>query len=186
MALLPPQFSPSLKPNPARRKRLPALLLCAVVLCAALPAQAKQFVHYVTSAEPGTIVIDTPRRRLFFVLGDDRAIEYPVGVPKRGWGWSGSAAVNGKYVRPDWVPPPEVLDEQPLLPRFVRGGAPNNPMGARAITLDRSEVAIHGSTRRMRATIGGAASHGCIRMYNEDVIDLYNRVHVGTPVLMLP
>ncbi len=168
------------------RKRLIAALFFAAPLCGAHPAQAKQFVRYETGAEPGTVVIDTARRRLFFVLGDGRAIEYPVGVPKRGWGWSGSASVNGKYVRPDWVPPPEVLEEEPFLPRHVRGGAPNNPMGARAITLDRSEVAIHGSTRRMRATIGGAASHGCIRMYNEDVVDLYNRVHVGTPVLMLP
>jgi lipoprotein-anchoring transpeptidase ErfK/SrfK len=163
-----------------------AAFLVAAGFCGAPSAQARQSVRYETSAEPGTVVIDAARRRLFFVLGGGRAIEYRIGAPKRGWEWSGSASVNGKYVRPDWIPPPEVLEEEPFLPRHVRGGAPNNPMGARAITLDRSEVAIHGSTKKMRATIGGAVSHGCIRMYNEDVIDLYDRVHVGTPVLMLP
>lgn len=163
-----------------------AAFLVVAAFCGAPPAQARRVVHYETSAGPGSIVIDAMRRRLFFVLGGGRAIEYPVGVGKRGWEWSGSASVNGKYVRPDWVPPQEVLQVEPFLPRHVRGGAPNNPMGARAITLDRSEVAIHGSTRKMRATIGGAASHGCIRMYNEDVIDLYSRVQIGAPVLMLP
>ncbi|MGO9943312.1 MAG: L,D-transpeptidase [Rhodoblastus sp.] len=164
---------------------LVALLLAAVV---ALPqtGAAKEFVRYETTATPGTIVIDTSRRRLFFVLGEGRAISYPVGVARRGAEWSGTASVNGKYVRPDWIPPPEVKIEEPFLPDRVRGGAPNNPMGARAITLDRSDIAIHGSTQRMRASIGGAVSHGCIRMRNEDVIDLYDRVHVGTPVLMLP
>jgi lipoprotein-anchoring transpeptidase ErfK/SrfK len=149
-------------------------------------AAAKQFVRYETSAAPGTIVINPQRRRLYFVLGGGRAIAYPVGVPKRGWTWSGSASVNGKYKWPDWVPPPAVLVEDPHLPRFVRGGSPHNPMGARAITLSEFEVAIHGSTRRMRRSIGHAASHGCIRMRNEDVIDLYRRVHIGTPVVMLP
>lgn len=147
---------------------------------------AREQVRYETSAAPGTIVIDTTRRKLFFVLGDGKAISYPVGVPRRGAEWSGSASVNGKYVRPDWIPPAEVKAEAPSLPDRVRGGAPNNPMGARAITLDRSDIAIHGSTQRMRASIGGAVSHGCIRMRNEDVIDLYDRVGVGTPVLMLP
>lgn len=163
-------------------------ILVAALLLFAQPQAgvAKEIVRYDRSAAPGTIVIDTPRRKLFLVLGAGRAIAYPVGVPKRGWEWSGTASVNGKYVRPDWAPPPEVRVEEPNLPYRVRGGAPNNPMGARAITLDRANVAIHGSTQRMRATIGGAASHGCIRMRNEDVIDLYDRVHVGTPVLMLP
>jgi lipoprotein-anchoring transpeptidase ErfK/SrfK len=150
------------------------------------PAAAKEIVRYQTDAASGTIVIDASRRKLFFVLGDGKAIAYPVGVPRRGAEWSGTASVNGKFVRPDWIPPPEVKEEEPLLPERVKGGAPNNPMGARAITLDRSDIAIHGSTQRMRASIGGAVSHGCIRMRNEDVIDLYGRVAVGTPVLMLP
>jgi lipoprotein-anchoring transpeptidase ErfK/SrfK len=162
-------------------------LLLLVVLSAPLkPAKAKEVARYQTSAAPGTIVIDPSRRKLYFVLGDGRSISYPIGAPRRGDEWSGSAAVTGKYVWPDWVPPPEVKIEEPFLPDRVAGGAPNNPMGARAITLDRSGVAIHGSTRKMRATIGGAVSHGCIRMRNEDVIDLYNRVGIGTPVIMLP
>ncbi len=154
----------------------------------ALPgaATAKQYVRYPGSVAAGTIVIDSARRKLFFILGDGRAIAYPVGVAKRGWEWSGGARVNGKFVRPAWTPPTEVREEEPSLPDLVRGGASNNPMGARAITLDRSEIAIHGSTQRMRRTIGGAFSHGCIRMRNEDVIDLYDRVSVGTPVIMEP
>lgn len=169
------------------RKRVAAALFVAAALCVPPSiAQAKKIVHYETEAGPGTIVIEAARRKLFFVLGGGRAIEYRVGVPRHGAEWSGETYVNGKYVRPAWAPTPEIKEEEPWLPDEINGGAPNNPMGARAITLERSEVAIHGSTRRMRATIGGAASHGCIRMYNEDVIDLYKRVHIGTPVLMLP
>jgi lipoprotein-anchoring transpeptidase ErfK/SrfK len=160
--------------------------LLAGVLTLPGAGAAREKVRYETSAAPGTIVIDTARRKLFFVLGGGKAISYPVGVPRRGAEWSGSASVNGKYVRPDWIPPAEVKAEAPHLPDRVRGGASNNPMGARAITLDRSDIAIHGSTQRMRASIGGAVSHGCIRMRNEDVIDLYDRVRVGTPVLMTP
>jgi lipoprotein-anchoring transpeptidase ErfK/SrfK len=158
----------------------------AAALASPTAAAAKETVRYDTAAPPGAIVIDSTRRRLYFVLGDGKAIAYPVGVPRRGAEWSGSASVNGKFVRPDWIPPAEVKQENPALPDRIRGGAANNPMGARAITLDRTDVAIHGSTQRMRATIGGAVSHGCIRMRNEDVVDLYDRVHIGTPVLMLP
>ncbi|MGO8739635.1 L,D-transpeptidase [Rhodoblastus sp.] len=181
-----PSFDRTLKPNATPRKGLRTALALFAGLAIAPAAQGKQVVHYETSAEAGTVVIDAARRRLFFVLGDGRAIAYPVGVPRHGAEWSGETSVSGKYVRPDWEPPSSVKVEEPALPDLVRGGAPNNPMGARAITLYRSEIAIHGSTQRMRASIGGAVSHGCIRMYNEDVIDLFNRVHVGTPVLMLP
>ncbi len=163
-----------------------AALLLAGVLIQPRSGAAKESVHYETSASSGTIVIDASRRKLYFVLGGGKAIVYPVGVPRRGAEWSGTASVNGKFVRPDWIPPSEVRIEEPFLPERVKGGASNNPMGARAITLDRSDIAIHGSTQRMRASIGGAVSHGCIRMRNEDVIDLYNRIDVGTPVLMLP
>ncbi len=178
-------FFRNLRPNASFRKRLSALGL--LFLCV-LPQKvwAGTVVPYVTEAAPGTIVINANQRKLFFVLGGGKAVSYPIGAPRHGDEWSGRATVNGKFVRPDWIPPPEVKIEEPFLPDRVKGGAPNNPMGARAITLDRTDIAIHGSTRRMRSTIGGAASHGCIRMFNEDVIDLYNRVHVGTPVVMLP
>ena len=160
------------------------ILILAAALARPPVAGAREVVRYQTDAWRGTIVIDAARRKLYLVLGGGEAIAYPVGVPKPGWEWSGSAYVNGKYVRPDWIPPESVLAVEPNLPRYVRGGASNNPMGARAITLDRSEVAIHGSTEHMRRSIGSAASHGCIRMRNEDVIDLYDRVSVGTPVIM--
>jgi lipoprotein-anchoring transpeptidase ErfK/SrfK len=107
-------------------------------------------------------------------------------VPKSGKEWSGYAAVNGKYVNPDWSPPSIVKQDHPELPNFIHGGSPRNPMGVRALTLDRDQVAIHGTTAKMRASIGSAASYGCIRMLNEDVADLYDRVSVGSPVMMVP
>lgn len=137
------------------------------------------------SAPPGTIVINAPQRKLYFVLDDRAAVRYPIAIPKKGREWSGSATVNGKFVNPDWVPPPCVKSDHPELPDFIPGGAPNNPMGARAITLDRFQVAIHGTTKKMRRSIGTAASYGCIRMLNEDVVDLFNRISIGTPVLMI-
>ena len=136
-------------------------------------------------APPGTIVINAPQRKLYFVLDDGAAVRYPIAIPKKGREWSGSATVNGKFVNPDWVPPPCVKADHPELPDFIPGGAPNNPMGARAITLDRFQVAIHGTTKKMRRSIGTAASYGCIRMLNEDVVDLFNRISIGTPVLMI-
>jgi lipoprotein-anchoring transpeptidase ErfK/SrfK len=135
---------------------------------------------------PGTIVISQRQHRLFFVVQAGEAIAYPVAVAKRGKEWSGYARVEGKFVEPAWSPPESVKRDHPELPEVIPGGSPNNPMGARAITLDRDEVAIHGTTRKMRASVGTAASYGCIRMFNEDVIDLYERVSVGAQVVMIP
>ena len=106
-------------------------------------------------------------------------------VAKPGKEWSGYARVDGKYVEPAWAPPTVVKRDHPELPDLIPGGSPHNPMGARAITLDRDEVAIHGTTAAMRPSVGTAASYGCIRMLNEDVIDLYDRVSVGAPVVMV-
>ena len=151
------------------------------------PAQAsRQMVRFEAGYAPGTIVIVQHQRKLYFTLGNGRAIRYPVAVGMRGRGWTGWASVDGKHVRPAWSPPAAVKRWNPRIPRVIPGGAPNNPMGARALTLTRSEIAIHGTTRSMRRSIGRAASFGCIRMYNEDVIDLFNRVSVGTPVVSLP
>ena len=141
-------------------------------------------VAFSPSIEPGTIVISARQRRLFLVVREGVAISYPVAVPKSGKEWSGYASVDGKYVNPDWSPPSIVKADHPELPNFIRGGSPHNPMGVRALTLDRYQVAIHGTTNRMRASIGTAASYGCIRMLNEDVTDLFDRVSVGSPVLM--
>jgi lipoprotein-anchoring transpeptidase ErfK/SrfK len=174
-----------------RLKQIPRPILIAVTLficVTALPqlGLAGKTVNFSEPAPPGTIVINAAERKLYFVLGEGIAIRYPIAVPKGGSEWSGSAAVNGKYVNPDWVPPPCVKADHPELPDLIPGGSPDNPMGARAITLDRFQVAIHGTTKKMRRSIGAAASYGCIRMLNEDVIDLFDRVRVGTPVLMIP
>ena len=135
------------------------------------------------SLPAGTLVISQSQRRLFLLQEDGMALSYPIAVGKAGKAWSGWARINGKHVQPDWAPPAMVKQANPRLPNLIRGGSPGNPMGARALTLDRDEIAIHGTTNSMRASIGTAASFGCIRMYNEDVVDLFDRVSVGTAVV---
>jgi lipoprotein-anchoring transpeptidase ErfK/SrfK len=167
-----------------------AALVCTMSAAAGMlsPAVAstQQTVRFSADFAPGTIVIVQHQRKLYLMLGDGRAIRYRVAVGKRGKGWTGWTRIEGKYVRPAWSPPAAVKQWNPRIPDMIPGGAPNNPMGERALTLTRSEIAIHGTTRSMRRSIGSAASFGCIRMLNEDVIDLYNRVSVGTPVVSLP
>jgi lipoprotein-anchoring transpeptidase ErfK/SrfK len=168
---------------------IPPLFAAVAALGAAvLPqsASARDTVSFSPEVEPGTIVISASQRRLFYVVRPGVAIRYPVAVPKRGKEWSGYASVDGKYLQPDWSPPSIVRADHPELPSLIRGGSPRNPMGVAALTLDRGEVAIHGTSAKMRASIGTAASYGCIRMLNEDVADLYSRVNVGSPVLMRP
>jgi len=133
----------------------------------------------------GTIVIRPREKRLYYTLGDGTAIRYPVAVARHGKEWQGTARVNGKYLNPDWAPPPVVRRAHPELPNLIKGGSPRNPMGIAALTLDRDEIAIHGTSNKMRASVGTSASYGCIRMLNEDVADLYKRVSVGTPVVMV-
>ena len=149
-------------------------------------ASARQMVSFKADYPAGTIVISQRERRLYLTLGDGRAIRYPVAVGKAGKAWSGWARVDGKHVNPAWSPPPVVKRDNPQLPDIIPGGSPSNPMGPRALTLDRSEIAIHGTTKSMRRSIGTAASYGCIRMYNEDIVDLFERVAVGTAVVSLP
>lgn len=156
----------------------------ALALSLAEPARAMQSAYVDPELAPGQIIISQSQRRLYFTLGDGRAIVYPVAVAKHGKEWFGRARVDGKYVEPAWSPPVSVKRDHPELPDVVAGGSPHNPMGARALTLDRDEIAIHGTTKAMRASVGGFASYGCIRMYNEDVIDLFSRVAVGAPVTM--
>ena len=167
------------------RYLLMSMLLIAGAIAFPEVGVAWEAVNFSPSVSPGTIVINAKERSFFFVVSEGAAIRYPIAVPKHGKEWSGTAAVNGKYANPDWAPPPSVKVDHPELPDFIRGGSPNNPMGARAITLDRFQVAIYGTTKKMRRSIGTAASYGCIRMLNEDVIDLFDRVRVGTPVLMI-
>ncbi len=143
----------------------------------------RQIVNYRTSEAPGTIIVDTPNTYLYFVLAGGKAVRYGIGVGREGFTWSGVKTVERKAEWPDWTPPPEMIQRQPYLPRFVAGG-PTNPLGARAMYLSGSVYRIHGTNAP--STIGGRVSSGCIRMVNEDVIDLYNRVHVGTKVVVLP
>jgi lipoprotein-anchoring transpeptidase ErfK/SrfK len=131
---------------------------------------------------PGTIVVRTNERRLYLVLGQGRAMAYPVGVGRAGMQWAGRAFIESKRVRPAWGPPPDIKRENPNLPDVIPGGAPNNPMGVAALVLNGGQYAIHGTNNP--GSIGGYVSHGCIRMYNQDVTDLYDRVSVGTPVIV--
>lgn len=153
------------------------------MLGAALPAAAREVVAFDPGVAPGTVVIRTGERRLYLVLGGGAALRYPVAVGKPGKQWSGTATIDGKYVRPAWSPPAEVKRDNPRLPDVIPGGSPRNPMGAAALTLDRGEYAIHGTNQP--GSIGRTASYGCIRMHNSDVVDLYGRVSVGTPVVVV-
>jgi lipoprotein-anchoring transpeptidase ErfK/SrfK len=131
---------------------------------------------------PGTIVVKTGERSLYYVLDEQRALRFPVGVGRSGKIWTGAARVEGKFVRPAWAPPQEIRREHPDLPEVIPGGAANNPMGEAALTLRGGEYAIHGTNRP--ASIGGFVSYGCIRMYNRDIRELYRLVAVGTPVIV--
>ena len=130
----------------------------------------------------GTIVIKTNQRRLYYVLGGGRAIAYPVGVGRAGKQWSGTSFIDGKRLKPAWSPPDDVRRDRPGLPAVIPGGAPGNPMGAAALTLSGGQYAIHGTNAP--GSIGGFVSYGCIRMHNSDILDLFERVHFGTPVVV--
>ena len=143
----------------------------------------RQVVDYRTSEVPGTIIIDTPNTHLYLVLGNGKAIRYGIGVGRDGFTWSGTQTISRKAEWPDWTPPAEMIARQPYLPRYMAGG-PGNPLGARAMYLGNTIYRIHGTNDP--STIGGRVSSGCIRMTNEDVIDLYGRVNIGTKVVVLP
>jgi lipoprotein-anchoring transpeptidase ErfK/SrfK len=145
-------------------------------------AQAHDIVSVKDSYGPGTIVIRTGERRLYYFVGAGEAIRYPVGVGRAGMQWSGTASINGKYIEPAWSAPASIRRDYRSLPSVVPGGSSHNPMGAAAMTLSRGEYAIHGTNAP--GTIGGFVSHGCIRMHNEDIMDLYSRVGVGTRVVV--
>jgi lipoprotein-anchoring transpeptidase ErfK/SrfK len=132
---------------------------------------------------PGTIVVRTGERRLYLMVGSGQAIRYPVGVGKAGMQWSGTAFIDGKYISPAWSAPESIRRDYRRLPVVVPGGSPRNPMGVAAMTLSGGgQYAIHGTNAP--GTIGGYVSHGCIRMFNADITDLYNRVSIGTPVVV--
>ena len=187
--------------------REPALLFAALtVLAGAGPAQAERLdirdmfgggpnfrysgqsspiprttVSYPTNHAPGTIVIDTAERRLYLVLGNGQALRYGIGVGRDGFRWRGTHRITAKKEWPSWTPPSQMLARRPDLPRHMAGGI-DNPLGARAMYLGSTLYRIHGSNEP--ETIGQAVSSGCFRMTNDDVTDLYDRVAVGTTVVV--
>lgn len=146
------------------------------------PRFFKQVVPYSGNEKAGTVIVDTPSKYLYLVQSDGKAMRYGIGVGRPGFTWSGVKTVSQKREWPDWRPPEEMLRRRPDLPTYMAGG-PNNPLGARALYLGSSLYRIHGSNEPW--TIGQSVSSGCIRMRNEDVIDLYERVKVGTKVLVI-
>jgi lipoprotein-anchoring transpeptidase ErfK/SrfK len=162
-------------------KRSALVALAATVLASATgAASAREMVAFDAAVQPGTILIRTGERRLYLVLGNGTAVRYPVAVGRPGKQWFGQRAIDGKYVHPAWSPPAEVKRDNPKLPNVIPGGSPRNPMGVAAMTLSGGEYAIHGTN--MPGSVGGFVSYGCIRMYNQDILDLYSRVSVGTSV----
>jgi lipoprotein-anchoring transpeptidase ErfK/SrfK len=166
MAALPPEVRPETEPA----KEL-------------APQFRRTLVDYRTNEPAGTVIIDTPNTHLYLVLGNGKALRYGVGVGREGFTWSGVERVTKMLEWPDWTPPEEMIVRQPYLPRFMAGGE-TNPLGARALYLGNTIYRIHGTNQP--STIGTFVSSGCIRLTNEDVMDLYGRVKVGTRVVVLP
>jgi lipoprotein-anchoring transpeptidase ErfK/SrfK len=158
------------------RRRFFALLVAALSIAFVPAAAAREVVAFSGGYQPGTIVVATGARQLFYVLPGNRAIRYPVGVGRAGMAWHGHARIAQKDIRPAWVLTPGKT-------RTIPGGSPRNPMGEAAMGLDRGNYAIHGTNDP--GSIGGFVSHGCIRMYNADIMDLYNRAPIGTDVYVL-
>ena len=145
------------------------------------PEYQRQMVLYRTTEPPGTIIIQTSERYLYLVQGNGRALRYGIGVGRDGFQWQGLLKISRKAEWPDWTPPPEMIERQPYLPRFMAGG-PGNPLGARALYLGATVYRIHGTNQPQ--TIGSAVSSGCFRLVNADVTDLFDRVPVGTKVVV--
>src|ERR1700758_1886201 len=194
LALFDPLFRPNTAYDEALRDRSPGAA-DAVALHSRAPAMdegsassadlpanlRRQVVSYPTTEAPGTIIIDTPHTYLYLVLGGGKAMRYGIGIGREGFTWSGTQTIPRKQEWPDWIPPAEMIQRQPYLPRFMAGG-PGNPLGARALYLGNTVYRIHGTNQPR--TIGTAVSSGCFRLVNGDVIDLYDRIPVGTNVIV--
>ena len=164
---------------------IPAMLIAGAAAAGAPnPGAARERVAFAGPHVPGEIVVSSRERKLYLVLGDGTALRYRVAVGKAGKQWAGRTAIVAKHKEVAWSPPREVKRDRPWLPDVIAAHDPKNPMGARVLSLP-GEYAIHGTSASMRSSIGTAASYGCIRMLNEDIVDLYERVRVGTPVTVL-
>ncbi|HLI99939.1 MAG TPA: L,D-transpeptidase [Bradyrhizobium sp.] len=176
-------YPPSQQPPPmGAQQAMPQPAMSEPARPAFDPKYEKQIVNYDGRESAGTIVVDTPNKFLYLVQGEGKALRYGIGVGRPGFTWSGIKQISAKKEWPDWTPPAEMLVRRPDLPRHMEGG-PQNPLGARAMYLGSSLYRIHGSNEPW--TIGTNVSSGCIRMRNEDVIDLYGRVNVGTKVIVI-
>ena len=166
-----------------RKILLGLIALAGVVFIAPTPSGAREIVRF-HGYSAGTIVVKTHERRLYYVLGDGKAIRYPVGVGRAGMQWSGTAFIDGKYIKPAWQAPASIRKDYRRYPRVIPGGNRHNPMGAAAMTLSGGgQYAIHGTNAP--GSVGHFVSHGCIRMYNRDIMDLYHRTSWGTRVVVL-
>jgi lipoprotein-anchoring transpeptidase ErfK/SrfK len=169
-----------------RGKLLFSAALAAVVASSAFaprPAHAHDIVAVRDAYAPGTIIVKTGERRLYLMIGTGQAIRYPVGVGRAGMQWSGTSYIDGKYIKPAWSAPDSIRRDYSRLPAVIPGGSAQNPMGVAAMTLaGGGQYAIHGTNAP--GTIGGFVSHGCIRMFNADITDLYSRVGIGTTVVV--
>jgi lipoprotein-anchoring transpeptidase ErfK/SrfK len=174
----------SVTPNPRRQQPYESITPEPPETAAKVPAHLRrQIVNYATREAPGTIIVDTPNTYLYYVLGGGKAVRYGIGVGREGFTWSGVRKIERKAEWPDWIPPAEMIQRQPYLPRFMAGGE-GNPLGARALYIGGTIYRIHGTNAP--SSIGQNVSSGCIRMLNEDVVDLYERAKVGTKVVVLP
>ena len=167
-----PQYAPQAQQNDATQStdEMPA-------------AFRRQTVSYQGNEAAGTVIVDTAHTYLYLILGGGKALRYGIGVGREGFTWSGTQTITRKAEWPDWIPPAAMIARQPYLPRWV-GGGPGNPLGARAMYLGGTDYRIHGTNDP--TTIGKHVSSGCIRLANDDVIDLYSRINVGTKVIVLP
>jgi lipoprotein-anchoring transpeptidase ErfK/SrfK len=162
---------------------VPAAAILFAIVATPQSAQARgDIVAFRGDYSPGTVVVKTTERRLYYVMGEGRAIRYPVGVGRAGQQWSGTSRIDGKYIKPAWSPPAVVKRDNPRLPDVIPGGSPRNPMGVDAMTLSGGDYAIHGTNAP--GSVGGFVSYGCIRMYNADITDLFGRVSVGATVVV--
>lgn len=164
--------------EPAVQERAPQELDDAAALD---PRLRRQIVSYNGREAAGTVIVDTPNTYLYYVLGNGQAIRYGVGVGRDGFRWGGIHKISRKQEWPDWTPPPEMIERQPYLPRFMAGG-PGNPMGARALYIGSTVYRVHGTNAP--ETIGHAVSSGCFRLVNSEIEDLYSRVPVGTKIVV--
>jgi lipoprotein-anchoring transpeptidase ErfK/SrfK len=165
------------------RLAAPILLIWCLALLSPSAAGAAQQVATNLDFSAGTIVVKTTQRRLYLMTGPGHALSYPVGVGRAGKQWAGTSFIYSKRLKPAWSPPDEIKRDRPSIPDVIPAGSPSNPMGAAALLLADGQYAIHGTNNP--SSIGGYVSYGCIRMYNRDVLDLYERVGVGTKVVVM-